>query len=235
MKSQWKSIVLALVLAGALCSPVVALNTLTCVGLGCYSPAYLAQFQTLPGAEVPPLGAVGVPDEGKVGTPNIIIHQAPSAPTVIDTGSIAGQALTWVITVFGGTIGAALTAWIVKLLKRAGMQVSDEASEKLNRIIVNGLHSAAPAAQAALAGKGQVAVRNETLAGMVRYVQAHGADTLKTLGVDPSDPKLQEVLRARAERLVADPAAVTPKVLDAAPPGEAAATSQGPSGTGQRG
>ena len=40
-----------------------------------------------------------------------IIAVAPQTqPGVIDTGTIAGDALTWVITTFGGTIGLALWA-----------------------------------------------------------------------------------------------------------------------------
>ena len=134
---------------------------------------------------------------------------------IIDSGSIAGQVFTWAITVFGGVIATVLTGLIVKLMRKAGIEVSQAASDRLDQILLNGMHAGAAQLTPALVGKGTIEVKNATLAAAVRYVQAHGADTLKTLGVDPNDPKTIEALRARAERLIADPNIATPKALDA--------------------
>jgi hypothetical protein len=135
---------------------------------------------------------------------------------VIDTGSIAGQALTWVVTVGGGAIATMLTGLIYKLLQKAGVQMNDALRARLQEMVLNGLNAGAKAASEQLAGKGQVVIKQAALANAVTYVQAHGADTIKKLGLDPTSPEAVEAIKARIETAIADPTVATPKVLDAA-------------------
>jgi len=139
---------------------------------------------------------------------------AQTPPMVVDTGSIAGQALTWVVTVFGGAIASALTALLLKLLQKAGLETTEAQRDKLQGIIVNGLNLGAAQAQKELAGKGAVEIKNQAVAFAIDYVKAHGADTLKALGADPNSPQFQQAVRARIETAIADDATPTHPVLD---------------------
>jgi hypothetical protein len=140
------------------------------------------------------------------------------APAIIDTGTVGGQVLTWVMATFGTTIGAALTALIWRLLQKAGIQANDALRARLQDIVVNGLNLAAKAAETELAGKGKIEVKNAIAADAVRYAQAHGAETIKALGLDPTSPQAVEAIKARIETAVVDPTVPTPKVMDAPQP-----------------
>jgi hypothetical protein len=139
---------------------------------------------------------------------------APAPPAVIDTGTIAGQALTWVVTTFGGLIGLTLTGLIYRMLQKAGIDLTDAQRDRLDSILVNGMHVVAPAVARDMAGRGQIEVRNAAVAQVVRYAQVHGADTLKSLAGDPLSQIAVEAIKARIERLAADPATPTPPVFD---------------------
>lgn len=154
---------------------------------------------------------------GGVGVPALI---AP--PAIIDTGTIAGQALTWVITVGGGAIATMLTGLIYKLMQRAGVQMSEQLRTRLQEIVLNGLTAGSQVAAAQLAGKGQVIIKQQAVANAVSYVQAHGGDTIRALGLDPTSKEAIEAIKARIETAIADPAVPTPKVLDPTPPAGAA-------------
>jgi hypothetical protein len=52
------------------------------------------------------------------------------------------------------------------------------------------------------------------VASTVAYVQDHGADTLKKLGIDPNSNIAVDAIKARIETAINDPAAPTPPVLD---------------------
>jgi hypothetical protein len=206
-----KRILLALGLVAALCSSAAARGTLECDNRGCWNPVTFS----------PPLGTVNLaqfvqpePQPGGIGVPAVI---AP--PAIIDTGSIAGQALTWVITVGGGAIATLLTGLIYKLMQKAGIQITDAARARLQEIILNGLNAGTKVAAAQLAGKGQVVIKQAAVASTVAYVQAHGKETMAQLGLDPTSPEAVEAIKARIETAIADPAVATPPVLDPpAPP-----------------
>jgi hypothetical protein len=142
------------------------------------------------------------------------LAQVAAAPAVIDTGTIAGQALTWVMTVGGGAIATLLTGLLYKLLQKAGVQMNDALRARLQEMILNGLNAGAKIAAAQLAGRGQVVIKQAAVANTVAYVQAHGAETIKALGLDPTSPAAVEAIKARIETAIADPAVPTPKVLD---------------------
>lgn len=152
-----------------------------------------------------------IPAEGQQ---QIVVSPAPTIAAEIKTGDIGGQALEWVVATFGSTIGAALTALIVKYLKQAGVKNAELLRDKLDDIIVNGLNLGAHELADKMAGKGVIEVKNEIAARAVQYAQTHGAQTLKNLGVDPTSPEAVEAIKARIETAINDPEQPTPTVLD---------------------
>lgn len=143
------------------------------------------------------------------------LAQQPVPVKVVDTGTVAGQVLTWVAATFGTTIGAVGTALLVRMMNNAGIIGANLLSEKLQSIIVNGLNAGAAEAAQALAGKGQVEIKNAAVASAVTYVQAHGADTLKALGFDPTSAEAVSAIKARIQTAIVDPNTPTHPALDA--------------------
>lgn len=136
------------------------------------------------------------------------------APAIIETGTLAGQVLTWVITVAGTALSIVLTGLLVRLFQRMGVQITDAARARLQEIILNGLTVGAKEAATQLEGRGKIAIKQAAVASTVRYVQAHGGDTIRQLGLDPTSPAAIETIKARIERAIADPTIPTPPVLD---------------------
>jgi hypothetical protein len=148
-------------------------------------------------------------------TQNTVTTNGPvSSETTISVGTIAGQVLTWAAAAFGSVAATVFTAWGVRLFKLAGVQMSDAARARLQEIIVNGLNVGAEKATHDLGGKGQVEIKNETVATAVAYAQAHAADAIKQLGLDPNSGAAVEAIKARIETAIADPTVPTPAVLD---------------------
>lgn len=137
-----------------------------------------------------------------------------SSETTISIGTIAGQALTWAATAFTGSVGLVLTAWLVRLFKLAGIQATDQLRARLQEIIVNGLNTVTAALAERMRGRDPVVVKNAVVAETVRYVQAHGAETIQALGLDVQGAKAVEAIKARIETAITDPLTPTPAVLD---------------------
>lgn len=155
------------------------------------------------------------PSPVTVAAPPATVVVAP-APAVIETGTLGGQVLLWVMSAFGTTIGAALTAYILRVLKNAGVQGTELLRSKLQDIIINGLNLGAKEFAADLQGKGTIEVKNAVVARAVVYAQDHGAETLTALGINPTSPEAVEAIKARIETAINDPVAPTPPVLDKA-------------------
>jgi hypothetical protein len=115
-------------------------------------------------------------------------------------------------------LATVFTAWGVRLFQLAGVQISDSARSRLQEIILNGLNAGAKEAAADLAGKSTSDIKNAVVAKAVAYTQAHGADAIKTLGLDPKDGIAVEAIKARIETAIADPAVATPAILSPHPP-----------------
>jgi hypothetical protein len=165
---------------------------------------------TPPAAVVTPPAATAPPV-----TQNTVTTTGPvSSDTTISIGTLAGQVLTWAAAAFGSVAATVFTAWGVRLFKLAGVQMSDAARARLQDIIVNGLNVGAAAATQNLAGKDKIQIKNETVAQAIAYTQAHGADAIKQLGLDPNSGAAIEAIKARIETAIADPAVPTPAVLD---------------------
>ena len=147
-------------------------------------------------------------------TPLLAQAVAPQQPVTVATGSLAGEALTWVMTTFGGLIGTVLTALLYKWLQKAGVDLTEAQRDKLQGIVVNGLNLGAAKASAELQGQGQIEIKNAAVASAVTYAQQHGADTLKALGLDPTSPAAVEAIKARIETAIADDNTPTHPALD---------------------
>lgn len=149
-------------------------------------------------------------------TQNTITTTAPvTSETTISVGTLAGQVLSWAAAVFSVPVGALLSAWLWRLFQLAGVNATDALRARLQEMVVNGLNASAKAAEGSLEGRGKVVVKNQVVAGAVNYVQQHGAETLKQLGVDPYSNAAVDAIKARIETAIADPMTPTPKVLDA--------------------
>lgn len=180
---------------------VMVCKTSSIMGLSMLPPAY-AEAVTAPAA-----------------TQNTITTTAPvTSETTISVGTVASQALQWVVAVFGAVLGTAGTALLMRMFKAAGLSISDAARARLQEMVINGLNISAKAAEDSLAGKGKIAIKNAIVADAVNYVQAHGAETLKQLGVDPNSNLAVDAIKARIETAIADPMSPTPAVLDPVTP-----------------
>lgn len=150
---------------------------------------------------------------------NTITTTAPvTSETTISVGTLAGQVLTWIAAVFSVPLGTLAAAWLYRLFALAGVQTTEVMRQRLQEMIVNGLNVGARKAENELRGRGQIEIKNKAVAETVQYVQKHGADTLKYLGVDPASNKAVEAIKARIETAIADAATPTPAVLTPPPP-----------------
>lgn len=165
------------------------------------------------------------------GTPPVTIETVPAtqntvttsgpvtSTTTISAGTIAGQVLTWLAAAFSIPIGSFLTMFLMRLAKSAGVQVTDAMKAQLQGIVINALNSAAANSTDRLKGQSPIAIKSQIVGEAVSYVQVHGSDVIKSLGLDPHSGAAVEAIRARIETAIADPAQPTPAVLN--PPGVA--------------
>jgi hypothetical protein len=162
---------------------------------------------------MPPPAGVGAPAAPAMG---IGVSAVPSyeVKQVVDAGSWAASALEWVMTAFGGIAGTVLTAWLVKLFQKAGIDLTDAMKQQLQAIVINGLNSGAAKAESDLQGKAPIEIKNATVANAVAYTQAHGGDLMKKMGLDPTSGEAVEAIKARIATAVADPNTPTPAVMD---------------------
>lgn len=140
-----------------------------------------------------------------------------TSDTKISVGTLAGEVLTWMAAAFSAPVGLVLTAWLVRLFKKAGVEVTQQMSDQLDRTLVNGLNDAAAKAAALSKDKGVLTSSNQIVAAAVSYAQDHRAETIQALGLDPQSGKTVEALKARIATLVADPTVPTPPVLNTTP------------------
>jgi hypothetical protein len=136
-----------------------------------------------------------------------------SSETTISVGTLGGQVLMWIAAAFSIPIGAILTLWLKRLMTLAGVQGAELMSAKLQSIIVNGLNAGAANVSERLKGRGQVEIKNAVVADAVKYTQAHAAETIQALGLDPKSGEAVQAIKARIETAIADPGTPTPIVI----------------------
>jgi hypothetical protein len=172
--------------------------------------AALAAFLTL----APAYAQTAQTDTPAAATQNTITTTAPvTSSTSISVGTIAGEVLTWAATAFGSVGAMVGTAFLIRLFKKAGLEGADLMSDQINKTLLNGLNDAAARITTATAGKGVVDIKNQIIESAIEYAQAHRAETIHALGLDPTSGKAVQALRARIATLVADPSVPTPPVL----------------------
>jgi hypothetical protein len=85
-------------------------------------------------------------------------------------------------------------------------------SEQLNKVLVNGLNDAAVNGAKLTDSKINMHVADPVVASAIQYTLNRMPNTIKALGMDPSDGETVKVLRARIATLVSDPSVPTPVV-----------------------
>jgi|SRR6266702_4947660 len=165
-----------------------------------------AQFSTAPSPVAQP-----VPTQSP--STQITTTGPVSSDTTISVGTIAGQVLTWVAAAFSIPVGTVLVAWLLRLMKLAGVQVTGAMKDQLQATIVNGLNAAAASNAERLRGRNQIEIKNAIVADAVRYAQLHGAETIKALGLDPQSGEAVQAIKARIETAITDPATPTPAMI----------------------
>ena len=87
-------------------------------------------------------------------TQNTVTTTGPvSSSTTIEVGTIAGQALMWVLATFGTIMGTALTSYFVRGLQKLGLETKMINVGRLQGIVVDALNKSAADIAAAGAGR----------------------------------------------------------------------------------
>lgn len=141
----------------------------------------------------------------------VIVIDKDTHKVTVDVGLFGSQIIAWLVTTFGGVISLAVSAWIFTLVQKMRIQATDKLRERFQQIILSGLSiGAARAEQALQAGSTKVEIKNEAAITAVQYVQEHGAETAKKLGLDVMSSQAVDVVKANIEKMVNDPTVATP-------------------------
>lgn len=161
-----------------------------------------------PGQSVGGPVAIGQAQAQKDDGGKVAIVMAPPVATApketVAFGDYAGAVIEWMVPVLLPVFAAFAVDLYVKVRARLGLKTSDEQREKFQQIVENGVALGAHNARADLSGKLTFDVKNAIMASAVAYAKAHGSDTLKAIGVDPTSPEAVEAIQARAAKMLAD-------------------------------
>jgi len=136
-----------------------------------------------------------------------------TSSTQIDVGSIASSAFAWAATVALGVVVPFIVKLLLAIAARFGQATTDALRARFTEFVTNGANLLVAAGAERLKGLTPIEVKGAILPDLVRYVQAHGAETVKKLGVDPESPKLVEAVEAQLETAIANPAVPTAPAL----------------------
>lgn len=122
-----------------------------------------------------------------------------TATTTVSGGDLAAQFIEWLKIAFGTIIAGLFSLLIVKIRAYFGLITTDAQKAALQAIAVNGVNSAALKAETALRDNPNLTfnVKDAVVADAVSYVQAHGADTIKALGLDANSGDAVDAIKAR--------------------------------------
>lgn len=151
-------------------------------------------IQTPPGVPTPLPPIVVAPQNYDEAPPIVTVSQPK--PTVM-LGDYAGAALEWMLPILAPVIAAFLVDALIKLRQMLGQTTNDAQRDKLQQMTENAVNLAGHQLNHDLAGKLPLQSRNEIMAMATDYVQAHGSETIKALGLDPTDPKAVEAIKGR--------------------------------------
>lgn len=166
----------------------------------------LAACGTFAYAQAPDTAPASLPDLSGVVSVDPGTHKV-----TVDVGLFGSQVIAWLVTTFGGVVSLAVTAWIFTLVQKMRIQATDKLRERFQQIILSGISIGAAKAEQKLRDDApKVEIKNEAAAIAVQYVQAHGAQTAKKLGLDVKSVDAIEAIKANIEKMVNDPAVATP-------------------------
>jgi hypothetical protein len=154
-------------------------------------------------------------------TQNTVRTTGPvSSETTISVGTLAGQALEWVTAVAAVPVSGVLTACLIRAFKLIGVTITPALSAKADEMLLHMMSQAAAELKPALAGKGQIAVKNAILSRTIELASEHHLDDLKAIGIDPTRDATVAAVRigGRLEAMINNPDIATPKVLDSDKP-----------------
>lgn len=226
-------LIVSVTLTGAMCSALAATaDRAPCKG--CATPAQMKAFADWQQAQAPapasvpspaPVVAPAPPPPVVVAPPSppaaiaappspVTVSSGPGGQTTVSVGTLAGQALGWILTVASVPISGYIVVILNRLFANLKIPMTDAARAKIKQMAINAVNLAAAKAPQELAGTGNVTIRNAALSDAVKYVQTHGADSIKKLGLNPTSPQAEEAIRGWIETVIADPTTPTNPVMD---------------------
>lgn len=133
------------------------------------------------------------------GTTTVQTSAPVTATTTVSGGDLAAQVIEWLKVAFGTVLAGFGTLAIVAIRSYFGVMTTDAQKAALQAIAVNGVNAAALKAEEALRKNPSldINVKNAVVQDAVAYVQAHGAETIKALGLDPNSGDAVDAIKAR--------------------------------------
>lgn len=134
-----------------------------------------------------------------------------TSTTVVRGGDLAASVIEWLKVAFGTVLAGIGTLLIVKIRTYFGILTTDAQKAQLQAIAINGINAGAAEIQEKLKNNPtlDINIKDASVAAAVTYVQNHGADTIKALGLDPKSGDAVEAIRARIETALNDPSSPT--------------------------
>lgn len=170
------------------------------------SPLPSTVGQTSPVSPGPVVGATAI------GTP-VIVSTVNSSDN-FNFGNVLASIWNWFWIAFGGIITAALSALLIKWMNKLGVETTAQQNTALDLMIKNALNdAAAKAGVAAQNANLSVEVKNQIVQNAIQYVQAHGPDAIKALGLDPQSGTAVAAIKAKMESVLLDPSKPTNPAL----------------------
>lgn len=157
-------------------------------------------------AQTPPVDSTGaLPDLSGV------VTVTGDGKVTVNVGLFGSQLIAWLFTAFGGTIAAAVVAWLIQLARKMGVQMTETLRKRFEDIVLTGLSIGAAKAEEQLkGGETKIEIKNQAAAAAIEYVQKNGIKTAAKLGLDVNSAEAVEIIKAKIEKMVNDPAVATP-------------------------
>jgi hypothetical protein len=132
--------------------------------------------------------------------PSIMTGEPAAAQKL--SADYANAALQWMLPIIAPILAALIADLIIKVRAYFGQQTTDTQRDRIQQMAENGVNLAAHKLNVA-ASTGHLPTKEQLMAEAVDYVQAHGTDTLKALGMDPTDAKTVDAIKGRVATILA--------------------------------
>lgn len=132
----------------------------------------------------------------------------------INGGTLLSEVINWLAVAFGTVLAGLGTLLVIRVRAYFGILTTDAQKAALQEIAVNAVNSAAAKAEQSVKDNPnlQINVKSAVAQDAVSYVQAHGADIIKSLGLDPNSGDAVDAIRARVATAMNSPE--TPTIID---------------------